>query len=429
MPARLFRDHPDYRRLWWVAAATNLGDGALLAAGPLLVASLSKDPRAVAGAVFVQQLPWLLFALTSGALADRLPRRALILAVNALRAGVLAALAAVVAFDLTALWLVYLVLFVLGTGETVADTAYSALVVETVPRDLLGRANAWLYPTYTLGNQLAGPSLGAFMFAVGAALPFAFHAAAYAVTVVLVARVAVSPAVPEPEPSTLRADVREGLRWLWRNPSMRVLASCVLVMNLTGVGAFAVWVLYAEQRLGLTGVGFGLFVAVGAVGGIFGFRAYGWLESRFGHGVLLRAGLVVEAATYPVLALTRSPWLAGAVMAVFGVHAVVWGAVATTVRQQSTPKELLGRVGSVYQLASVGGSALGALLGGVLAQRVGLLAPFWVAGGAVALMTAVAWRRLRDVTPVPAVRCGDHQGPPVADTQDVSRPGTEHETN
>ncbi|MEU4762912.1 MFS transporter [Actinosynnema sp. NPDC023794] len=400
MPARLFRDHPDYLRLWWAAAATNLGDGALLAAGPLLVASLTKDPAAVASAVFAQQLPWLLFALTSGALADRLPRRTLIVVVNATRAGVLAALAAVVAFDADRLWLIYLVLFLLGTGETLADTAYGALFVETVPKDLLGRANARLTLTFTLGNQLAGPPLGAVLFAVGAALPLGFHAVAYAVTVVLVAKVAVSPPLPDPEPSTLRADVREGLRWLWHNPSMRVLALCVLVMNLTGVGAFAVWVLYAEQRLGLTGFGFGLFVAAGAVGGITGSWVYGRLEQRFGHGVLLRAGLVVEAFTYPVLALTRDPWFAGAVMAVFGVHAVVWGSVATTVRQRSTPTELLGRVGSVYQLASVGGAALGALLGGVLARWTGLLTPFWVAGGAVAAMTALAWRRLREVTPV-----------------------------
>lgn len=88
-------------------------------------------------------------------------------------------------------------------------------------------------------------------------------------------------------------------------------------------------------------------------------------------------------------------------MAVFGVHAIVWGTVATTVRQQNTPHELLGRVGSVYLLASTGGAAVGALLGGVLAQRFGLLAPFWVAFVAVAAMAALSWRWLRDINPVP----------------------------
>lgn len=403
MPARLFHDHLDFRRLWRLSAITNLGDGALLAAGPLLVSSLTKDPAAVAGAVFAQQLPWLLFALTSGALVDRLPRRLLIVVVNSARAAVLGGLVLALLFDLAHLWLVYLVSFLLGFGETLVDVAYGALVVGTVPKELLGRANARLHLTATVGNQLVGPPIGAALFAAGAALPFGFHAAVYAVGALLVARVAAKPLVAR-EPATLLADVREGVRWLLGNPALRVLALCILVMNLTGVGAFAIWVLYAEQRLGLTGFGFGLFIAAGAVGGIAGSWCYGRLESRFGHVVLLRAGLVLEALTYPVLALIRDPWFAGAVMAVFGVHAVVWGSVATTVRQTTTPDHLLGRVGGVYQLASVGGAALGALLGGVLARWVGLLAPFWVAGAAVALVTAVAWRRLGAVGAVPAAR-------------------------
>ncbi|MFD7654844.1 MFS transporter [Actinosynnema sp. NPDC059797] len=407
MPARpfqdrsVFQDHHDFRRLWLLSAITNLGDGALLAAGPLLVASMSKDPAAVAGAVFAQQLPWLLFALTSGALVDRLPRRLLIVVVNSIRAVVLGGLAAAVLFDLAHLWLIYAVSFLLGAGETLVDVAYGALLVGTVPKELLGRANARLQLTATVGNQLVGPPIGAAVFAVGAALPFGFHAAVYAVGALLVARVAAKP-LAQREPATLVADVREGVRWLLGNPALRVLALCILVMNLTGVGAFAIWVLYAEQRLGLTGFGFGLFIAAGAVGGIAGSGVYGRLERRFGHAALLRVGLVVEALTYPALALTRDPWLAGAVMALFGVHAVVWGSVAATVRQTITPDHLLGRVGSVYQLASVGGAALGALLGGVLARWVGLLAPFWVAGAAVALVTALAWRRLGSVERTPA---------------------------
>ncbi|QFZ22617.1 MFS transporter [Saccharothrix syringae] len=394
MPRTTFQDHLDFRRLWWLSAITNLGDGALLAAGPLLVASLTGDPVAVAGAAFAQQVPWLLFALTSGALVDRLPRRALVAVVNSLRAAVLGGLAVALLLDAAQLWLVYLVSFLLGTGETLADTAYGALVANSVPRDLLGRAYARLNLTGTIGNQLVGPPLGAVMFAAVAALPFGFHALVYALGAVLVTRVAGTPVVAR-EPATLIADVREGVRWLLGNPALRVLALCILVMNLTGVGAFALWVLYAEQRLGLTGFGFGLFIAAGAVGGVVGSGAYGFLERRFGHVLLLRAGLVLESLTYPVLALLRDPWLAGAVMALFGVHAVVWGSVSTTVRQTLTPDHLRGRVGSTYQLASVGGSALGALGGGLLARHLGLLAPFWLAGAAVAAVTALAWHPLR----------------------------------
>ncbi|HWM01357.1 MAG TPA: MFS transporter [Actinophytocola sp.] len=402
----------DFTRLWTAAAITNLGDGALLAAGPLLIASITTDPAAVAAAMFAQQLPWLLFALTSGALVDRLPRRTLLLAVNTARGATLGLLAIAITVAEPQLWLIYVVLFLLGTGETLADATYGALVADTVPPDQLGRANTRIFLTFSLGNQLAGPPLGALLFAAGAALPFGFKALVFLLTVLILFRLNTSPpSTQDIRGTSLRAEVAEGLRWLWHHRGLRVLAACILVMNLAGVGVFALWVLYGTQRLGLTETGYGLFIAAGAVGAITGSWVYGRLEQWFGMVTLLRAGLVVEAATYAALALTQNPWVAGLTMAVFGVHAVVWGSVATTVRQLATPSALLGRVGSVYQLASVGGAALGALLGGFVAQRFGLLAPFWIAFAAVAAMTALCWRRLRDVEPATSQGSPRHSGP------------------
>jgi len=234
------------------------------------------------------------------------------------------------------------------------------------------------------------------LFAAGAALPFGLHAVACGVAALVVLRVPAR-AHPARPRGTLAADVRAGVRWLWRHQGLRVLATCIFVMNLAGGGAFAIWVLYGKQHLGLTDTGYGLFVAAGAVGGLVGAWTYARLETHLGQTTLLRAGLVVEALTYLAPATTSDPWVAGATMAVFGVHALVWGAVATTARQRATPTDLLGRVGSVYQLASVTGSALGALLGGFLAARFGLLVPFWVAFALVAVMVVLAWRRLASV--------------------------------
>ena len=103
--------------------------------------------------------------------------------------------------------------------------------------------------------------------------------------------------------------------------------------------------------------------------------------------------LVVETATHLVLALTRSWWVAGVTLVVFGVHAAVWGVIAMSVRQRVVPVNLLGRVNSVYYGPFViGGSALGALLGGLLARTFGITAPFWFAFGVMVLFTAAAWR-------------------------------------
>lgn len=133
---------PAFTRHWTAVAVSNLGDGVTLAAGPLLVATLTTDPLAVSAALFAQQLPWLLFALTGGALADRLPRRTLVVAGNTVRAATIGGLALVIAAGTPALWQLYLVSFLFGTIETVADTAHSALIVDSVPADRLGRANA-----------------------------------------------------------------------------------------------------------------------------------------------------------------------------------------------------------------------------------------------------------------------------------------------
>jgi MFS family permease len=387
---------PAFRRLWLAATVSNLGDGAILAAGPLLLTTLTTDPAAVAAAMFAQQLPWLLFALSSGALADRLPRRTLVAVANTGRAALIATLAVTVAAGAPSLWLIYLVSFLIGAVETLADAAYGALVADTVPAALLGRANARLQLTFTVTNLLAGPPLGALLFAAGAALPFGTNAVAYGVAALVVLRVPARPHPPRPR-TTVRADVRDGLRWLWRHPGLRTLATCIFVMNLAGVGAFAIWVLYGTQHLGLTDTQYGWLIATGAVGGMAGAWAYDRLEKHVGQTTLLRAGLIVEALTYLALTLTSDPWVAGAIMAVFGVHAVVWGAVATTARQRATPTELLGRVGSVYQLASVTGSAVGALLGGFVAARFGLLVPFWLAFAMVAVMVGLAWRPLVSV--------------------------------
>ena len=123
----------DFTKLWTAAAVSNIGDGVTMVAGPLLVASLTTDPAAVAGAVFAQQVPWLLFALISGAWADRLDRRRLVVAVDLIRAAALVALTVAITAGAVSVPLIYAVFFVIGTAETLADTAAAAFVPAIVP--------------------------------------------------------------------------------------------------------------------------------------------------------------------------------------------------------------------------------------------------------------------------------------------------------
>jgi MFS family permease len=390
-----------FGRLWSASAMTNLGDGAFLAAGPLLVASISTSPLAVGAAVTVQQVPWLLLALISGALVDRVDRRRLVVVVNIARSVILAALAALVAFNAASLAVVYAALFLLGVGETLADNAGSALVVGMLPREQLGVANARLSATFTIANQFVGPPLGAWLFAIAAAAPLGLHAAAFAGAALLLTTI-VMPSGNGGDPDhggsqILRHQIRDGIRWLWQHPGMRALTVCIAVMNLTFMAAFATWVLYAEQRLGLTPVQFGFLLTAGAFGGLAGAGVYARLERRFGRVLLVRAGLLVEAATHLVLAITTSVFVVFATMTLFGAHAVIWGTVATTVRQRNVPNPLLGRVTSVFMFASIGAAALGAAAGGLIARTHGLTAGFWIAALGVTALAVLIWRPLTGV--------------------------------
>ncbi len=271
----------------WLLSATvinNAGDGVAIAAGPLLVASQTRDPFLVSMALLSEFLPVLLFGVVGGVAADRFDRRQMVVAVNLVRALVLTALVAMIASGVVNIALVLVVLFVLGTAETFADSASSTLLPTVVAREDLGIANARMQGAFLLTNQLVAPPIGAFLFAAGMALPFAANAAAFALGAVLISRVAASIRNERGEGTSVRADLVEGIRWLVAHPPMRTLALTIFTFNVTYGAAWAVLVLYAVERLGMNEVGFGLLTTAIGVGGIVGIVSYGWLERRFSLG-------------------------------------------------------------------------------------------------------------------------------------------------
>lgn len=401
LPERLGRD---FRWLWSGFTVANVADGILLSAGPLLVTSVTFAPLAVAMAVFVQRLPWLLFGVVAGAVIDRTDRRRLLVLVDVCRAVVLLALAVAIANDQLSLGVIYAAMFVIGTAETFADNAGTAIVADVVPVSVLGLANSRLLGSHVVTNQLAGPPIGAFLFGLGHAVPFGANAVCFALAAALVVRMRPVPAPVREGPTTLVADVVAGVRWLWAHRPIRTLAVLITVFNVTFGAAFSIWVLYALERLGLSEFGFGLLMAASAVGGLVGSAAFAWLEARYSYALLLRIGLLIETLSHLGLALTTSPVVAGAVMTLFGVHAVTWGSLSNTIRHRAVPSHLLGRVSSVYNIGSIGALSVGAVIGGVMAQRWGVLAPFWFASAGAGITTAVVWGSISNVAEAGAPR-------------------------
>ncbi len=384
---------------WLVGSswASNLGDGLAVAAGPLLVASQTSDPVLVALAGLLQRLPWLLFGLHAGVLADRVDRRRVVLAVDVLRACVLAVLVGALVTGAVDVTVVLVTVFLLGTAEVFADTTSATLLPMVVPRADLGVGNARMMTARITMNQLVGPAVGAVLFALGTAWPFGVQAVCLLLSAVLVSRMVVPP-LPAPEgPRHVGRDIAEGFRWTWGNPAVRTLTLAIVSFNVTWGAAWSVLVLYAGDRLGLGPVGFGLLSTVTALGGIAGTAGYDWLERRVGLARLMRVGLVIETLTHLGLALTTTPWVAMTVLFVFGAHAFVWGTTSRTVRMRAVPASLQGRVGSLYAIGVFGGIVAGQALGGVIARIWGITGPFWFAFVGSAVILALIWRQLAHV--------------------------------
>jgi len=387
---------------WLLASSwtTNLGDGIAIAAGPLLVASQTDQPFLVALAALMAWAPPLLFGPYAGALTDRLDRRRIVITVDLVRAGVLALLTSFIVTGSVSITLVLVAMFLLGTAEMFADNASQTLLPMIVAREDLAVANSRLQTGFITVNQLAGPPVGAAVFAAGAAGPFATQAVLVLLGTVLVSRLVLPRADTSegPAPATRgRQDIPEGFRWVRGNAAVRTLVLTIFTFNITFGAAWAVLVLYATERLGLGEIGFGLVTTVGAVGGLLGVVSYGWITRHVSLGDLMRIGLVVETLTHLGLALTRSPYVALPIFFVFGAHAFIWGTTSITVRQRAVPSALQGRVGSVNLVGVFGGLVVGSGIGGLLAQHWGLTAPFWFAFAGSAVFVVLIWGQLSHI--------------------------------
>jgi MFS family permease len=385
---------------WLVASSwtTNLGDGLMMAAGPLLVASQTRNPVLVAAAAMSFQLPWLVFGLVAGAMADRLDRRVLVMVMDGARAVVLAGLCVVILTGQVNIWLVMATMFLVGLAEVFADSSTATLLPMLVEKPDLGIANARIQVGFLTANQLIGPALGAVIFAAGTAVPFMIQTVCVALGVVLVSRIGTPRgAVREHVETHVRQDIAEGVRWLAGNKPVRTLALVIVAFNITWAAPWSVLVLWSLERVGIDEAGFGLLTTTAALGGLLGTTLYGRVERRVPLATLMRTVLACEVVFHLAMALTTSPWTAYPLMFFFGAYAFIWGTLSQAVRQRAVPTEFQGRVGSVYMLCVMGGMLVGSLLGGLIAHRWGVTAPWWFAFVGSGLTLALVWRQLAHI--------------------------------
>ncbi len=388
-----------FAKLWTASTTSALGSGLATIAAPLFVAAHTKSPLIVSATAAVAWLPWLLFALPGGVLVDRVDRRRLMVTIDWSRVVAMAVLATALLAGWSSIALLDGVLFVINTGEVIFRSASQAMIPAVVPRARLERANGWLVGGTTVMQQMVAGPLSGFLFAVAVSIPFLVNAGTYAVSAVLIGLVAGTYRAARGQATAgtwqlrrVRGELAEGFRWLARQRVLRTMTVLIGLLNLTLTAATAVLVLLAKERLGLGSVGYGTLFTAEAVGAVLGSVCGDWLIKRVTATWTIRVGLLIEAGLHLVLATSRSAYVVGAMLFAFGVHAALWTIVGSSLRQRLTPPEMLGRVASTSLFIAAGGNCVGALLGGVIAARFGITAPYWAGFVVAVFVSATTWR-------------------------------------
>jgi MFS family permease len=388
------------RRLRWLltsSAASHLGDGIGKVALPLLATTLTRDPVLIAGLSATQFLPWLLFAAVAGALVDRIDRRRAMIVANTARAVAVGVLAVLVAAGGMTIWLVYLVALIIGSAETIADSAANALIPAVVGDGSLDSANSKLQACEIVGQTFLGGPVGSLTFALFAAFPFILNSAGFAIAAaVLLGLAGTYRGRAETPVRPLRTELRTGLRWLRGHPLLLRLVVVAGLLSLVSELAQAQLVLYALQDLHLSDATFGFFAFAGGIGGLLGAGAAPRLVRAAGRLPVVVGGVVCCGIGFGGMGLVRSPVASAALFALFAAAVVAVNVVLATARHTLVPGELLGRVLGVWRTVVWGAIPLGALLGGVLTERLGTAArTFAVSGVAMLAIAAFAFVTLR----------------------------------
>ncbi len=420
---------PGFLRLLTSSGLSNLADGVLKTAVPLVALRYTTSPALIAGLALVATLPWLVVALPAGAYADRWDRRRTMVIANSVRAAVLAVVAVVALTGFGSIWWLYGAALLVGIAEVFYDTTAQSILPMIVPRDDLQRANGRLMAVELTMNSFVGPPLGGVVAAAGVALALGAPAGLWVVAVLVLLALRGVFRVERTVKTSLRTDVAEGLRFLWNRPVLRTLAAMVGVSNLAWTAAFSLFVLWAvgpDSTLKLSEPGYGVLLTTLAVGSVLGSVVASWVADRVGRTAVLAGSMVMNAVAVATPLLTTNVWVIGAIFALVGFGISMWNVVTVSLRQRLTPDRLLGRLNSAYRLLAWGTMPLGAALGGALGEAFGIRAVFAVSTGlCLALLAGIPMLTPRRLAAAEAQFEHDEAGASASDEEALERVETD----
>lgn len=396
----------NFNRFWIGSLSSNLADGVMLVALPMIAAMLTNDPLLVSGLMVARFLPWLLVGLFAGALVDRWDRGLVLVVSNVVRAGALVALAALVATDNATIWTLYAVMFAVMVCEVFYDLAGRAILPALVPSGTIDRANGRLIGGKTVTEDFAGAPLAGFLFVVAAALPIAVNAGAYLLGALVLLGLPLAVRRPprgegkaeEGAPRTsLRAEMREGLSYLFAQRTLRSLVLFNVVTNMAFMAQAGILVLIVQEHFGVPEALYGVFLTSAAAGAVVGAVLVGTFVAKLGRFVteLICFGLMGVCCL--AFGLAPNAWVAALAWGMLAVAMIVSNTVMVGAIQTIVPNTMLGRFMSIVQMTGAGLSPVGALLGGLLG-RIELYYVPLVSGVVILLVMLPAIPAIRRIT-------------------------------
>lgn len=385
------------RRLLIATSVSSVGDGVRVVVMPLMATQLTSDPRLITGVFVADRLPWLLFLLPGGALADRLDRLRLRVLMDVARAVVCVVFVLLAATGHVGLAMVYAATVLMASADAIADSSSMALVPALVNEDDLEHATGQLQATEIVTRDLVGPALGGALFAVGLVVPLALDAVSFALSAAVAVTIRGSfRAAVAPSGIGARAAARDmgrsigaGLTWLWREPTLRSLALLSTVLGTVSTAFVAVLVIFVTTDLGLSATGFGLLMVPSAIGGLVGSMVAPRLR-RLPLPIVVGGGVIVSGTAELLIASTSRVAVVAVLLVVDMAGVLVWNVLTIAFRQRTIPDAMLGRVSSGYRFLLSLGAPLGAVGGGMLATAVGARATLGIAGAATCVAGAAA---------------------------------------
>lgn len=374
---------PSFRRLFGAQTVSRWGDTFNQVALVILVFELTGSGLRVAGTVAFEVVPVILLAPVAGAVADRLPKRRVMIAADLARAALMLVLVA----GPHHLALVYAAAFGLAAGSVFFNPAASALLPALVEEGRLVSANSVLWTAAVVSQIALAPAAGLLVASLGARSAFAVNGASFLLSALLLR--GVPPDAPSPDRGRWRTQILEGATLVRRHALVRLLATVQLLASLSAGATSALLIVLAGRRLGLGPSGFGLLlsaIGVGAAAGPLLLRAAG---RRSASLPWLFGAYALRGAVDLVLAATRQPAVAAGALAAYGIGTSGGTVMYQTTMQSRLPASIRGRAFAILDVVWQSGRLASLAAGGIVADAAGVQAVY-VLGGALLLAAAAA---------------------------------------